>query len=68
MENQRKNDEFLTEREKRLAKRNASIVEEFDQYNDGQVRPWRIYRRLADKHGLTAMGVYNIINRLKSMR
>lgn len=68
METTKENQEFLTEREKRLAKRNASIVEEFDQYNDGQVRPWRIYRRLADKHGLTAMGVYNIINRYKSIR
>lgn len=64
----KKNKDFLTEHEKAVYQRHNAIMRDWQRMNDGILKPWRIYARIAEKYGMTSMGVSKVVNRYLNMR
>lgn len=51
---------LLTPAERAKEERNTQICEDYKQMKD-KARPWRIFYALAEKYGMTATNIYNVV-------
>lgn len=68
MELANKNKDFLTDHERAVMARHNAIMRDWRRMNDGERKPWRIFLRLAEKYGMTAMGVSKIVRRYQNIK
>lgn len=68
MEQNKKNKEFLTDHERAVYARHNAIMRDWQRMNDGIIKPWRIYLRIANKYGMTAMGVSKVVQRYQNIK